>query len=242
MADTNTKRRAWRRFARAGVAVALGVLIWSQAEQHVSSPATAAWQDAEEDAYFGHEAMALGDLDDLRGGFNIGDYIAFFGVEISSMVAGVDGVAAFFQRINIIGSDASFGDPTATLTTPNGTQGGLGMTIGDLSDETYDSSTVTIVTGAEAINPIPAGSDLSALQGASGIVLTDPNGTTALLSEIGNGAIQNALVNIANGRTASQSLHISVTPTSEFMANIALDQLRNQLSSIHREIGAQFRN
>ena len=73
-------------------------------------------------------------------------------------------------------------------------------------------------------------------------MVAGPDGSTALLAEIGNGAVNNALVNMANGRTASQTLDIHITPTSEFMQHIALDQLRNQLGAIHREIGAQFRN
>lgn len=76
------------------------------------------------------------------------------------------------------------------------------------------------------------GLDLTGLPaGANGLVLTDENGSTALVHNVLNGQLQNMVLNAANGRDIRQDMQVMLTlPNFEAMQrDYSLDRLGTQI-------------
>ncbi|MNF02848.1 hypothetical protein D3C80_2020610 [compost metagenome] len=76
------------------------------------------------------------------------------------------------------------------------------------------------------------GLDLTGLPaGANGLVLTDENGSTALVHNVLNGQLQNMVLNAANGRDIRQDMQVMLTlPNFEAMQReYSLDRLGAQI-------------
>ncbi|WP_114817320.1 hypothetical protein [Brevundimonas bullata] len=76
------------------------------------------------------------------------------------------------------------------------------------------------------------GLDLTGLPaGANGLVLTDENGSTALVHNVLNGQLQNMVLNAANGRDIRQDMQVMLTlPNFEAMQrDYSLDRLGAQI-------------
>lgn len=138
-------------------------------------------------------------------------------------------------------SDEDMADLRGGIRLPNGVDVGLGAVVTTYSNGVPILATQLTWTDAGAVvdqTISNAGQDIRALSpealaalginpssGAGGVVIADANGVTALVHNVTDGALQNILINNANGRDIRQDVNVTLTlPNFEAMQSAILLQ------------------
>ena len=178
--------------------------------------------------YDGVEVLAAADLGDMRGAYiDAFGILVEFGAEIRTII---DGTPVF--QTNLLMNET----------------GGFDRTLVFLPDPTIDMaaagmSTVTTSGGVEVqlvgeigsalADVLPADVDLSGLNGASGFVIRDVTGVTAILHDVEVGRVVNTIANTARGRDVTQEMDVTITlhNMESFTENARLERLRSALGT-----------
>lgn len=182
-----------------------------------------------------HNMTVIGEreLDDLRGGFSIGGLEIDFGVAVRTLV---DGALAFETRASFTGTDL-VSDPQHL------TSGQRAANVNVISTESQfgapDASprSTPIRSGnvsGQSINEIvPQRMDLSGLTSASGVVINDDKGFTAILHDITRSRILSAVITASDGRDIRHEMNIKVIVSNfnEFHQNALSASLKNRFSN-----------
>jgi len=151
------------------------------------------------------EPLADADLADLRGGYLTAAGISFdFGMVVRTYV------------------DNRLALQTTLRWTP----------AGPVSEQVMES-VPGAVDLADAMDALLAdGIDLGGLSDAHGMVLSDGDGTTALIHNIGSGHVQNLILNTADGRDLREEMELNLVlpDLASMQQGIALSRLGAQIS------------
>lgn len=169
--------------ARAALRTALlatALVMASAASAHASE-----WGD-------GVEVMLDGEMDDLRGGFEINGIQIGFGAVVTSYMNGAP----------VLTTQLTWTDAGAIV---EQTMASVGQRLEDMTPEAR------------------AALGVDGLDHASGIVITDEAGVTALVHNITDGALQNIIINSATGRDLAQGIDVTLTlPGFETVQNMLI--------------------
>ncbi len=143
---------------------------------------------AADDPWAGVEVMADEEMAELRGGLRVTD-----GLDIGFGAV----ITTFSNGVPVLQTQLNWTDSGAVV---QRTYGSLGQRIEDLP------ASARSVLGIEG------------LEDAGGVVILDSDGVTALMHNITDGALQNIIVNNANGRNLRQEVDVTLTlPNFEAM-------------------------
>lgn len=136
--------------------------------------------------------ISRSELAEMRGGLTIGGLKMEFGANVRTFI---DGVLALETGVRFTDSGAAI---------QQGTSGG--------SSSGLAGSSVIVGGGAGAAlrDVLPSNVDLSALAGASGVVINDSQGSTTALHQVTRDQIVSVLVNTAHNRHIRQELDVIV--------------------------------
>ena len=156
------------RVALRATLLATALIMASTASAHASE-----WGD-------GVEVMLDGEMDDLRGGFEINGIQIGFGAVVTSYMNGAP----------VLTTQLTWTDAGAVV---EQTMANVGQRLEDMTPEAR------------------AALGVDGLDQASGIVITDEAGVTALVHNITDGALQNIIINSATGRDLKQDIDVTLT-------------------------------
>jgi hypothetical protein len=140
------------------------------------------------------DIIGMDELDNLRGGFEIGGLQISIGANIRTLI---DGIQVLESMVNLIGTDITAGGQSSTSTVQNSVE--------------FPGLQIVDTGGLDALrDQIPDQVDLGAFNGANGVILNDSKGFTAALHQINRSQIISALVNTANGRLLRQEVDVIV--------------------------------
>lgn len=136
---------------------------------------------ASEQSWGDVEVIADGEMDDLRGGFEIpGTSITVnFGAVVTTVVNGNP----------VLTTNVTWTDAGAIV---DQTMADVGANLSELSDEAK------------------AALGLEGLEGAGGLVIEDEAGVTAIVHNVAESSIQNIIVNTATGRDIAQDIDVTL--------------------------------
>lgn len=183
--DKNTK------FVLAGV---LAAVVTMPAMARAADPSSAMSNPFESSDEFGNlPVISRSELAEMRGGLTLGGLKMEFGANVRTFI---DGVLALETGVRFTDSGAAI---------QQGTSGGS-------SSGLAGSSSVIVGGGAGAAlrDVLPSNVDLSALAGASGVVINDSQGSTTALHQVTRDQIVSVLVNTAHNRRIRQELDVIV--------------------------------
>jgi hypothetical protein len=142
---------------------------------------------ADEQGWGDVEVMADSEMEDLRGGFEVGGIEIGFGAVVTTILNGQP----------VLTTQLTITDAGRIV---DQTMANVGQSLSDLTPGQRDAL------------------GLGGLDDASGIVIEDESGVTALVHNITEGALQNIIVNTATGRDISQDIDVTLTlPNFEFI-------------------------
>lgn len=138
------------------------------------------------------ELFSEAELDQMRGGMNIG------GLDVSisaDLFTRIDGVTVLQSALRLSNTGLVLDNASLARLAGTGTPG------------------VTAVSGgsANALAALPPGVQINGLTNAAGVIVNDKKGTTAALASIGNGQLSNIVINQADNRTVNQQLNVQLT-------------------------------
>jgi hypothetical protein len=147
------------------------------------------------------EVMDDAEMDDLRGGFDVGGIEIGFGAVVTSTL---NGVPVMTTQLTV----------TDTGSVVEQTMNDIGESLSSLTPEQL------------------AALGLAALAGLDGVVVNGETGATVFVHNVGNGTLQNILVNTASGQDIRQDIDVTLTlPGFEsIQQQFALDHLGMRLS------------
>ena len=147
------------------------------------------------------EVMDDAEMDDLRGGFDVGGIEIGFGAVVTSTL---NGAPVMTTQLTV----------TDTGSVVEQTMNDIGESLSSLTPEQL------------------AALGLAALAGLDGVVVNGETGATVFVHNVGNGTLQNILVNTASGQDIRQDIDVTLTlPGFEsIQQQFALDHLGMRLS------------
>lgn len=184
--------------------------------------------DIELSRYHGIEVLAANDLGEMRGAFiDAFGIMVEFGAEIRTII---DGTPVF--QTNLLMNET----------------GGFDRTLVFLPDPTIDlaaSGVSSVMTaggveiqlvgelGMDLTDVLPSNVDLTGLNGASGFVIQDGTGVTAILHDVEVGRLVNTIANTGSGRDVTQEMDVTITlhNMESFTENARLERLRSALGT-----------
>jgi hypothetical protein len=147
------------------------------------------------------EVMDDAEMDDLRGGFDVGGIEIGFGAVVTSTL---NGAPVMTTQLTV----------TDTGSVVEQTMSDIGESLSSLTPEQL------------------AALGLAALAGLDGVVVNGETGATVFVHNVGNGTLQNILVNTASGQDIRQDIDVTLTlPGFEsIQQQFALEHLGMRLS------------
>ena len=133
-----------------------------------------------EDAWAGLEVMDDSEMSDMRGGLRVAPGLD---VEFGAVIT------TYANDDPVLQTHLTWTDTGAMV---DQTYGSLGTPI-----ESLPSSALAIL-------------GIEGMQGAGGVVILDSDGVTALMHNVTNGALQNIIINNANGRDLRQEIDVTL--------------------------------